>query len=136
MLFRSLYGNSTANTASTIQTALMPMGDPIRDKQALKIGIEATLTTGGQLNVTVDSEAGSSPSYALVNYATWYNYVGTTIPWQNNSNTVVPWIGAGYTLFKTDAEQWGKYLGQTLTSTTPGFTVNGFEFEHELRARF
>ena len=131
-----LYGNSTANTASTIQTALMPMGDPIRDKQALKIGIEATLTTGGQLNVTVDSEAGSSPSYALVNYATWYNYAGTTIPWQNNSNTVVPWIGAGYTLFKTDAEQWGKYLGQTLTSTTPGFTVNGFEFEHELRARF
>lgn len=131
-----LYGNSTANTASTIQTALMPMGDPIRDKQALKIGIEATLTTGGQLNVTVDSESGSSPSYALVNYATWYNYVGTTIPWQNNSSTVVPWIGAGYTLFKTDAEQWGKYLGQTLTSNTPGFTVNGFEFEHELRARF
>ena len=131
-----LYGNSTANTSSTIQTALMSMSDPIRDKQALKIGIEATLTTGGTLNVTVDSEQGSSPSYALVNYATWYNYLGATIPWTNNSSTVVPWIGAGYTLFKTDAEQWGKYLGQTLTSTTPGFVVNGFEFEHELRARF
>ena len=131
-----LYGNSTANTASTIQTALMAMGDPIRDKQALKVGIEATLTTGGTLNVTVDSEVGSSPSYTLVNYATWYNYLNQTIPWKNNSNTVVPWIGAGYTLFKTDAEQWGKYLGQTLTSNTPGFTVNGFEFEHELRARF
>ena len=131
-----LYGNSTANTSSTIQTALMSMGDPIRDKQALKIGIEATLTTAGTLNVTVDSEVGSSPSYTLVNYATWYNYVGTTIPWTNSSNTVIPWIGAGYTLFKTDAEQWGKYLGQTLTSTTPGFVVNGFEFEHELRARF
>jgi hypothetical protein len=114
----------------------MSMGDPIRDKQALKIGIEATLTTGGTLNVTVDSEVGSTPNYALVNYATWYNYVGTTIPWTNSSSTVVPWIGAGYTLFKTDAEQWGKYLGQTLTSTTPGFVVNGFEFEHELRARF
>ena len=131
-----LYGNSTANTASTIQTALMPMGDPIRDKQALKIGIEATLTTGGTLSVTVDSESGSSPSYTLVNYATWYNYLNQTIPWKNNSNTIIPWIGAGYTLFKTDAEQWGKYLGQTLTSNTPGFTVNGFEFEHELRARF
>jgi len=131
-----LYGNSTANTASTIQTALMPMGDPIRDKQALKIGIEATLTTGGTLNVTVDSEVGSSPSYTLVNYATWYNYLNQTIPWTNNSTTQIPWIGAGYTLFKTDAEQWGKYLGQTLTSNTPGFTVNGFEFEHELRARF
>jgi hypothetical protein len=131
-----LYGNSTANTASTIQTALMPMGDPIRDKQALKIGVEATLTTGGTLSVTVDSESGSSPSYTLVNYATWYNYLNQTIPWKNNSNTIIPWIGAGYTLFKTDAEQWGKYLGQTLTSNTPGFTVNGFEFEHELRARF
>ena len=131
-----LYGNSTANTASTIQTALMAMGDPIRDKQALKIGVEATLTTGGTLSVTVDSESGSSPSYTLVNYATWYNYLNQTIPWKNNSNTIIPWIGAGYTLFKTDAEQWGKYLGQTLTSNTPGFTVNGFEFEHELRARF
>ena len=131
-----LYGNSTANTSSTIRTALMSMGDPIRDKQALKIGIEATLTTGGTLNVTVDSEVGSTPNYALVNYATWYNYVGTTIPWTNSSSAAVPWIGAGYTLFKTDAEQWGKYLGQTLTSTTPGFVVNGFEFEHELRARF
>ena len=131
-----LYGNSTANTASTIQTALMPMGDPIRDKQALKIGVEATLSTAGTLNVTVDSESGSSPSYTLVNYATWYNYLNQTIPWTNNSSTQVPWISSGYALFKTDAEQWGKYLGQTLTSTTPGFTVNGFEFEHELRARF
>lgn len=131
-----LYGNSTANTSSTIQTALMAMGDPIRDKQALKVGIEATLTTGGQLNVTVDSESGSSPSYPLVNYATWYNYLNQTIPWTNNASSQIAWIGAGYTLFKTDAEQWGKYLGQTLTSTTPGFTVNGFEFEHELRARF
>lgn len=131
-----LYGNSTANTASTIQTALMPMGDPIRDKQALKIGIEATLTTGGIMNVTIDSEAGSSPAYTLANYATWYNYLGNTIPWQNNSSATIQWIGTGYQLFKTDAEQWGKYLGQTLTSNVPGIVVNGFEFEHELRARF
>ena len=131
-----LYGNSTANTASTIQTALMPMGDPIRDKQALKIGIEATLTTGGVMNVTIDSEAGSSPAYTLANYATWYNYLGNTIPWQNNSSATIQWIGTGYQLFKTDAEQWGKYLGQTLTSNVPGIVVNGFEFEHELRARF
>jgi hypothetical protein len=24
----------------------------------------------------------------------------------------------------------------TVTSTSPGFTINGFEYEHELRARF
>lgn len=131
-----LYGNSTANTASTIQTALMPMGDPIRDKQALKIGIEATMPIGATIYATVDSEVGSSPTYTLVNYASWYNASGTTLTWTNNSSATIPWIFSGYTLFKTDAEQWGKYLGQTMTSNTPGFTVNGFEFEHELRARF
>jgi hypothetical protein len=131
-----LYGNSTANTASTIQTALMAMGDPIRDKQALKIGVEATMPIGATIYATVDSEVGSSPTYTLVNYATWYNASGTTLTWTNNSSATIPWIFSGYTLFKTDAEQWGKYLGQTMTSNTPGFTVNGFEFEHELRARF
>jgi len=131
-----LYGNSTANTASTIQTALMPMGDPIRDKQALKIAIEATMPIGATISVTVDSEVGSSPAYTLVNYASWYNASGTTLTWINNSSATIPWIFSGYTLFKTDAEQWGKYLGQTMTSNTPGFVVNGFEFEHELRARF
>ena len=131
-----LYGNSTANTASTIQTALLPMGDPIRDKQALKIGIEATMPIGATIYATVDSEVGSSPTYTLVNYASWYNASGTTLTWTNNSSATIPWIFSGYTLFKTDAEQWGKYLGQTMTSNTPGFVVNGFEFEHELRARF
>jgi hypothetical protein len=27
-------------------------------------------------------------------------------------------------------------LGLTMTSTDPGFVVNTFEFEHELRVRF
>lgn len=131
-----LYSNTTDNTSSVIQTALLPMGDPIRDKQALKIAIEATLTTAGILYVTVDSETNSSPQYTLLNSIVWYNSSGNAISWINNSSVVIPWITSGYTLFKTDAEQWGKYLGQTLTSNTRGFVVNGFEFEHELRARF
>ena len=131
-----LYSNTTDNTSSVIQTALLPMGDPIRDKQALKIAIEATLTTAGTLYATVDSETSSSPQYTLLNSIVWYNSSNNAISWINNSSVVIPWITSGYTLFKTDAEQWGKYLGQTLTSNTRGFVVNGFEFEHELRARF
>jgi hypothetical protein len=42
----------------------------------------------------------------------------------------------GYALYKSDAQQYGKYLGLTMTSTDPGFVVNTFEFEHELRVRF
>ena len=132
-----LYSNSTSNVSSYIQTALSPMGDAIRTKQALKFGVEATLTNGGIFNVTVDSEYGSSPSYSLTNSVDWTNNVGSSIPWINNSSDIILWLyAAGYALYKSDAMQWGKYLGLTMTSQSPNFTVNTYEFEHELRVRF
>ena len=113
------------------------MGDPIRTQPAHKFAVEATVTSGVELSVTVDSESGSSPAYILGNYITWFNTSGTTIPWINNGSTVISWIGGtGYELYKSDAQQWGKYLGLTQTSNSVGFVVNTFEFEHELRVRF
>jgi len=132
-----LYSDSSGNVASTIRTALMPMGDPIRTKQALKFGIEATLNNASTINVTVDSEAGSSPVYTLDNKVIWYNNSLAAIPWQNNSSTTIGWITSnGYALYKSDAQQYGKYLGLTITSNSAGFVYNTFEFEHELRVRF
>ena len=134
-----LYANATGGITSRIRTALLPLTDPIRTKQALKFGIEATLTQGAALDVTVDSETGSSPVYILGNFITWYNISNTTIPWTNTSSTVISWIGGygtGYQLYKSDAQQWGKYLGLTMTSNSAGFVVNTFELEHELRVRF
>ena len=130
--------NSTSNAiTSRVQTALLPLTDPIRTKQALKFGIEATLSNGAILSVTVDSENGSSSAYTLQNFVTWTNNAGATISWTNNSSTVISWLGGtGYTLYKSDAMQWGKYLGLTQTSNSAGFVVNTYEFEHELRVRF
>jgi hypothetical protein len=121
---------------------LLPMGDPIRDKQALKIGIEATLGTTPLVFVAyVDSENQQSPPIDFSNSVGWLNNVGTVIPWSNNSSTIVGWLGttssgAGYYLYKKDAKMFGKYLGITLEGSVTPFTINGFEFEHELRARF
>jgi len=130
--------NSTSNAiTSRVQTALLPLTDPIRTKQALKFGIEATLSNGAILSVTVDSENGSSSAYTLQNFVTWTNNAGATISWTNNSSTVISWLGGtGYQLYKSDAMQWGKYLGLTQTSNSAGFVVNTYEFEHELRVRF
>jgi hypothetical protein len=123
--------------ATTLLTALWPMQDTIRTKQALKFGIEATLTLGGILNVTVDSESNVSPSYTLTNFNSWTNYLGNTIPWQNNSSVTISWTTSnGYFLYKSDAQQYGKYLGLTVTSNSPGIVYNTFEMEHELRVRF
>jgi hypothetical protein len=132
-----LYANNTANVSSIIQTALMPMNDPIRDKQALKFGVEVTTANSTIFTVTVDSQAGSSPPYTLQNNVLWYNNLGVNLNWINNSSQVIYWLfSSGYYLYKSDAQQWGKYLGLTLQSNSAAFVVNTFEFEHELRARF
>jgi hypothetical protein len=133
-----LYSNVSATIATTAATALHAMGDPIRDKQALKVGIEATASNNYPFifNMTVDNENRSSPAYTLSSFVTWVNNSNSTISWLNNSSNIVQWGTVGYNLYKTDAQQYGKYLGMTVTSTSPGFTINGFEYEHELRARF
>ena len=134
--FLRLYANTSANIASVVQTALMPMGDPIRDKQALKIGVEVTSANGAVAFATVDNENRSSAPITLSSAVTWYNLNGQTIPWTNNSSAVIQWINAGYFLYKSDAQQYGKYLGMTLTSNSAAFVYNGMNFEHELRARY
>jgi hypothetical protein len=133
-----MYANTTAGLSSYVQTSLNPMKDPIRTKQALKIGVEATLTNSSTITVSVDSETGSSPSVELGQTATWINNFSAPISWINNSSTIINWTtgSTGYTLYKTDAKQYGKYLGMTVTSTNAGVVYNGFEYEHELRVRF
>ena len=131
------YSDPLAPINTTLQSALWPMQDTIRDKQALKFGIEATLTYGGSINVTVDSEYQASPTYTLTNVAIWYNASDQAVNWLNQSSQVVTWTsGYGYSLYKSDAQQYGKYLGLTVTSTSPSVVYNTLEMEYELRARF
>lgn len=132
-----LYGDDAAQINTIIKTALMPLNDPIRTKQALKFGVEATLEASATFNVTVDSEVASSPTYTLSNNIQWLNNAGQVITWTNNSSQVIGWLqSSGYFLYKSDAQQYGKYLGLTLTSSDPAFVINTFEMEHELRVRF
>lgn len=133
-----LYSNSTVTISTTASTALHAMGDPIRDKQALKVGIEATSSRNNTFSctVTVDNENRSSPVYNLTSLIPWINNSGGVIPWTNNIGATIGWSSTGYNLYKTDAQQYGKYLGMTVQSSSPGYTINGFEYEHELRARF
>ena len=120
----------------------MGMGNVIRDKQALKWGVEAILgsTFGNNLNVVVDSETTSAPSTAVNNftYVTWTNNSGVTVPWVNNSIATVYWGNpiSGYYLYKYDAQMWGKYIGLTITSTSPNYIISGMQYETELRAKF
>jgi len=70
-----LYNDSTSSITSRVQTALLPMTDPIRTKQALKIGIEATAPANGTITMsaTVDNENRSSTPYTLTSLVQWQN---------------------------------------------------------------
>jgi hypothetical protein len=140
-----LYTDSANLIPSIIQTALWGLGDPIRDKQTTKFGVEATFPAGGgTINLTVDNPINSSNAYVLSNYITWINNLGQTIGWKNNSATVIPWSGgvSGYALYRGDAQQGSggvsgqKYVGLTLRSNTANFVLNTLELEYEKRARF
>ena len=131
------YSDTANSISSTVQTALWPLGDIIRTKQALKFGIETTLNIPATIYATVDSETASSPQYTFNNTVGWTNNAGLTLSWINNTGATIIWVGGtGYNLYKSDAQQYGKYLGLTVTSNTSGITYNTFELEHELRARF
>lgn len=133
----ALYNDTSSNINSTIKSALWPMQDIIRTKQALKFGVEASLLSGGLLNITVDSESNTSPVYALSTNVIWENNGFVPITWYNNSNITINWYGgSGYYLYKSDAQQYGKYLGLTITSNSAAFTLNTLEMEYEQRVRF
>jgi hypothetical protein len=137
------YSNTTTGIDWELETALWPMGDPIRDKQALKVGLEATL--GGafaSLQAFIDSENQQSAAIDFANTVFWVNNSNTVIPWINNNSQQIGWtsqggsVTSGYFLYRSDAKMYGKYLGLTVTGNTTPFTINGFQLEHELRARF
>jgi len=136
-----LYNDSTANIATYTQTALWPMGDVIRDKQALKWGLEAILGNNiATLTITIDNETGlgNAGVYTATNFIPWVNNNGQQIEWENDSGQTIGWLGGlnGFWLYKSDAQQYGKYLGFTVTSNSANFTMSTFEFEYERRARF
>jgi hypothetical protein len=137
------YNSATATLEWRIATALWPMGDPIRDKQALKLGVEATLSTGfASFDAFMDSENQQSPAIPFQNSVEWINNLANPIAWTNSGGSTIGWTsifipgGNQYYLYRNDAKMYGKYLGVTLTGTTTPFTINGFQLEHELRARF
>jgi hypothetical protein len=141
--FIKFYQNDTNGIDWEVVSALWPMGDPIRDKQSLKVGIEATLSSGfANFAAYIDSENQQSPPIFFQNSIDWTNNSNQVVQWTNSSGTPIGWTsttvlgGTDYYLYRSDAKMYGKYLGITLTGETTPFTINGFQLEHELRARF
>jgi hypothetical protein len=133
----TMYADNRSAIPSKMQMALSHIGDPVRDKQALKFGLEVTSAVGVALLATIDAETRQSPPYAFDTVISWINNFNQIVGWHNNVGTTIYWVGGfGYQLLMTDAQQNGKYIGLTITSNSAQFTLNTVEYELEYGARF
>jgi hypothetical protein len=135
-LFNLLFDGS-ALINQTIKTKLWDMGDPVRDKQTLKVGIENISSSQvGTLVGTVDTEITNNyDNFNLLgNTAVWINNSGQIVSWTNVIGATVTWIGAGYYFGKQDVQTSGKYIGVSLYGAAPGYVYNAIHLQYELRA--
>ena len=135
-----LFSNSSSFVPQTIKTKLWDMGDPLADKQVLKIGLEVVFPPFQQnITGTLDTEAqppGVPFSFTSANYVYWVNNSGAVVQWVNNSGAIVEWLASGYLFFAQDIQSTGRYVGVTLYGNSVGTTFAGLHLQYEMRAQW
>jgi hypothetical protein len=133
-----LFSDTTSDSAQTIVTKLWDMGDPLRDKETLKLGIEfVNPGVPQQLIGTIDTENPANYyqwSLSGGNLVQWMNNSGAIVSWINNSAFVVNWMSSGYTFQAIDVETSGKYIGITVRGVSAGTIYNAAHLQYEQRA--
>ena len=128
-----LFSDSVSDMPHTIKTKLWDMSDSLRDKQALKLGLEMIspinpLTVSGTVDTEFDKNAFP---FTVVGgeIIQWVNNSGQIVQWVNNAGAIVQWVQSGYTFQGVNADTFGKYLGVTISSNTPGRIYQGLHLQ-------
>lgn len=132
---KPLYADITANINTIMETGLYDLGNPIFDKQINRAGLEFTSPGVASVTLQVDTE-NQSQSQALSggSQLIWFNNSNQQITWVNNVNQQITWVATGFLLLSRYFDFVGKYLGFTVTSSSPQVVVNGVLAEYEVRA--
>jgi hypothetical protein len=135
-----LFADPTTGPATVAQTALWPMEDNLADKEIIRAGFEATvLNATGTFSMTCDT---TNMQYQAVNLTAggavqWVNNLGNVVQWQNNALAPVSWFSGQYLLYNGSAPgTYGKYVGQTVTSSGAIYQLSAFDMDYKLRARW
>jgi hypothetical protein len=135
-----LFNDTASNITQKVQTKLWGFGEgAIQDSQVLKYGVETVMpAVAGSLTVTIDTEISTSSPVTVApsNAAIWVNASAVVVAWINNSLATVTWSASGFTWFRGDASNFGKYVGMTITTTVPNCELSAAQLQYELRARW
>jgi hypothetical protein len=132
---RQLYGDAGADIDWMLQTGLYDLGNPIFEKLVIRSGIEYTAPAAASLTFQVDTEDQTSSASSVSGSAlTWYNNNGDEIDWRNDSNNEITWVTVAFLLDNFPTAISGKYLGATVTGSSPMVVINGILMEYKRQA--
>jgi hypothetical protein len=133
-----LFSSPTTPLATTLRTALWSMDDPIKDKQSLRYGVEVyTGSTGYSGTISVDStNAASSTTNQAAVTLNWVSNTGAPIYFTGSTPNPINWTVSGFIKLYGFVSVWDKYLGYTITSSSPSIQYNGLLMEYRLRKRW
>ena len=128
------FADTTSDIDSVLKTALWDMKEPERTKQMTKAGVEVFSQDAVTLAISLDTEKSSQvSSINAESVVLWQNASANIVDWENNALTIVVWAAGGYQFFQGSAEEFGRYLGYTLRSSSPQFVINGVLMQFEPR---
>jgi len=130
-----MYADPDVAVEETMRTALLPLDNPIQDKQVQRVGIEYTAPAETQITLSVDTENDTQVFvFQAVNLVEWINLSGNTVLWQNNSSQTVDWLVSGFVSSNAYADVVGKYVGYTVETDSPQVIIHGLLGEYMPRA--
>jgi hypothetical protein len=119
---------------------LWDMDDPIRGKEVIKAGIEASvLGTYGQINLNLDTATSSKPltTSGSLGSINWQNNFGVSVTWLNNSAAAVSFFTPGYILFAGAAPGgFSKYVGLSGTTTGTQYQLSALMMDYAFTNRW
>jgi hypothetical protein len=130
-----LFSNTTNNVDTLIKTALWPHKNPTRTKQTLKAGVVMTVAAvTTSISLSVDTEVSTIPqTLSSTNTGQWFNNSNTLGDWINAAAVTGQWVAVGFQIFQGDIDSFGRYVGYTISSSSPGYTLNGILMQFEKR---
>jgi hypothetical protein len=135
-----LFFDTTTSPVTEFVGPLWDMEDPIRGKEALKVGIEATvLGTYGTININLDTANSSSQLTTSGNLAAinWVNNSGVSVQWVNNFAATVTFFTPGYILFAGSAPGgFAKYVGISGSTTGTQYQLSALMMDYSFTQRW
>jgi hypothetical protein len=132
--------SGTSDVSYKWQTALWDFQQPIQYKQAIKVGVGANFASSAStITGTVDTESSFVPISPGLSVSGTLTFVGTgpiTFTSTGPPSLPITFLTSGYSLLQSDATNWGRYVGVTLTGTASELTFTLMMMEYNYRSQW